>query len=111
MKRTPTLANIKRGESYDIYIGRANGWLNLPESKWKNPFPLKKESERMKILNQHWEYMKTRPDLIEALGELEGKVLGCYCFSSIKNEGKVCHGHNLIKLFEKYVNGEVGSCM
>lgn len=101
--KVPTLANIKKGEFFDLYIGRENKWLNLSESKWKNPFPMKKESERPDVILKHWEYMKEHSELIADLKELEGKVLGCYCFSSVKNEGKKCHGHNLIKLFEMYV--------
>lgn len=97
------LANVKTGEPYDLYIGRANGWLGLPQSKWHNPFVLKKESDRNRILVMHWNYMLEHPELLADLHELANKTLGCYCFSTEKNEGKVCHGHNLIKLFDKYV--------
>jgi len=100
------LANIKKKEPYDIYIGRANRWLNLEGSKWANPFPLKRESDRDLIYDKAEEYFRSRPDLIEALPELEGKTLGCYCFSSTTNTGKKCHGQILIKLYEEfYVNG------
>lgn len=103
MKILPTLANIKKGEPYDIYIGRENKWLNLPESKWKNPFPMKKESERDEVILKHWnDVHENHPELIEALGELNGKVLGCYCFSSATGKGKRCHGHNLITMFQMY---------
>jgi len=99
------LANIKKKEPYDLYIGRANKWLNLEGSKWANPFVLKRESQREDILIQVEEYFRSRPDLIEALPELEGKTLGCYCFSSVTNTGKKCHGHVLIKLYEEfYIN-------
>jgi hypothetical protein len=98
------LANIKKKEYYDIYIGRENKWLNLPASKWQNPFVMKKESEREEVLKKHMEYMLERKDLLADLKELDGKTLGCYCYSSETGIGKKCHGHNLIELFEKMGN-------
>ncbi len=100
------IANIKKKEPFDLYIGRENKWLNLPESKWKNPFPLKRESERAQILEMHWEYMISREDLINDLIELKGKTLGCYCYSDTTKIGKTCHGHNLIRLYDKFVSDE-----
>lgn len=101
------LANIKKKEAFDIYIGRENKWLNLPASKWANPFVLKRESEREEILIKVEEYFRNNPELIAALPELKNKTLGCYCFSSVTGEGKRCHGHILIKLYNEFVEKEV----
>jgi len=86
------VANIKKGESYDLYIGRANRHLNLPESKWRNPFPLKKEALRLECLSACLAYALHRPDLILDLPDLDGKTLGCYC------KPKLCHGQIWIGL-------------
>lgn len=93
------LVNIKNKPTpeYDIYIGRANGWLGLAESKWHNPFRLKNEGQRPEILVQYEEYIRKRPDLIASLHELKGKTLGCYCVP------KTCHGSVLVKLYEEFV--------
>jgi hypothetical protein len=98
------LVNIKKDIApYDIYIGRANRWLGLEESKWHNPFPLKREGDRPKIIEQVEEYFRSRQDLIDALPELKDKTLGCYCYNSDRKEGKHCHGHVLIKLYNEFV--------
>jgi len=85
---------------YDIYIGRLNKWMDLPESKWRNPFVLERESDRRAVLAQHMKYMLSRPDLIAALPELKGKTLACWCTP------KLCHGHNLIDLYNEFVNDD-----
>jgi len=85
----------------DIYIGRRmtmGGW-NLPQSKWANPFPVKKESERADALRKYEEWIRTQPHLIASLEELRGKRLGCWC------KPKACHGDILIRLMdEKYIH-------
>lgn len=55
----------------DVYVGRP--------SKWGNPFKLKRETDRALVLEQYREYLSGRDDLLAALPELRGKVLGCYC--------------------------------
>ena len=83
-------------ESYDVYIGRP--------SKWGNPFTHLKGSTNAKYVKP------TRAEAIEAyrdyilngegihllndLGELEGKVLGCWC------KPKSCHGDILVEILE-----------
>lgn len=34
--------NIKSGDPYDVYIGRANPAYGLAASKWHNPFKLER---------------------------------------------------------------------
>lgn len=92
------LVNLKKSPVYyDDYIGRQNKWLNLKESKWHNPFILKRESERAEILVKYEQYLRSRPDLIACLHELKGKTLACYCYP------KKCHGDVLIKLYNEFV--------
>jgi hypothetical protein len=99
----PTLANIKKHDEYTLYIGRENQWLGLEGSKWGNPFKLERESEREKVLRDHWNWFEEQEDLIAALPELANQVLGCYCFNSKTGHGKKCHGMNLIRAYKKYV--------
>ena len=88
------IANIKKNEPYDLYIGRENKWLGLPCSKWHNPFILKREGDRSMILDQYKNYVISS-GLIKDIDELDGFTLGCYC------RPKKCHGEILIELFDE----------
>jgi len=82
-------------DPYDIYIGRANRRYRLSQSKWANPF------KRKNALEKYERWIKTRPELLGALSELEGKRLGCWCApkGGITIEDKViCHGQILARL-------------
>jgi len=92
------LVNIKSlpGAPHDLYIGRANEALGLPESKWHNPFVLRHERDRDAILAQYRDYVLGSPELIAALPELSAKRLGCYCYP------KRCHGNVLIDIYNLF---------
>lgn len=70
-------------ESYDVYIGRP--------SKWGNPFSIGKDGSREDVIKKYEEYLLGRLDLMKALPELKGKVLGCWCTP------QACHGDVLVK--------------
>mgnify|MGYP003564749057 CR=1 FL=1 len=79
-------------EKYDVYIGRG--------SKWGNPFKIGVHGNRYEVIAQYEAYLiNKRPDLINALPELENKILGCWC-KPLK-----CHGDVLKKIVEKKFNG------
>ena|SRR5215831_12236671 len=98
----PTLLNVRRGHDPQlrhwaeetqrfVYIGRtARGGYKI--SKWHNPFPLRSERDRAAVLAQYRQYLLGQPELLAALPELAGKVLGCWCLP------KPCHGGILIEL-------------
>jgi len=65
-------------EPFDVYIGRG--------SKWGNPFKIGRDRNREEVISKFEAYMMNRPDLIQALPELVGKTLGCWC------KPKACHG-------------------
>jgi len=65
-------------EPFDVYIGRG--------SKWGNPFKIGRDGNREEVISKFEAYMMNRPDLIQALPELVGKTLGCWC------KPKACHG-------------------
>lgn len=73
-------------EPYDIYIGRP--------TKWGNPFTIGKDGTRDAVISKYEAYIMGRPDLIQALPELEGKTLGCWC------KPKACHGDILKIMIE-----------
>ena len=98
--------NKDKGKHYDIYIGRQNDSKGLNGSKWGNPIHLTKERDRLLVLQQHEAYMRSRPDLLDVLHELKGKTLACYCCTlspGSEFKGKLCHGTNLIKLYDELV--------
>lgn len=74
-------------EPFDVYIGRP--------SKWGNPFKLRASDglkERRMVLSAYEYWLKGQPELLVALPELKGKVLGCWC------KPKGCHGDLLARL-------------
>lgn len=78
----------------EVYIGRAmfrGGW-KLKKSIWANPY---KGSD---TLDQYREHVTSKPELMSALHELDGKVLGCWCK---KNGNEPCHGDVLVQLLKE----------
>lgn len=76
---------------YNVYIGRG--------SKWGNPFSHKAGtkaqyvvSSREEAIAQYEAWLKKQPELMAALPELKGKVLGCWC------SPLACHGDVLTRL-------------
>ena len=61
-------------------------------SKWRNTFTVKKYGLE-KCLELYEKRVRSTPELIEAIGELEGMELGCWC------KPNPCHGDVLIKIF------------
>ena len=82
-------------EKYDVYIGRGKGI-------WGNPYTHKdgtqaiKVSTREEAIEKYREYILGKPELLEKLGELKGKKLGCWC---VPNND--CHGRILVELIEE----------
>jgi hypothetical protein len=95
---TPRVVHVK-DRYFTLYIGRA--WAEFPESKWHNPFHLADSNdivERCHVAEQYEAYVRSNPDLIAALPELAGQVLGCWCRPKCP-----CHGDILAKLFNEFV--------
>ena len=85
-----------------VYIGRnmSHHVAGALGSKWGNPFTAKKgnRNSRKKCLERYENHVRKNPDLFNAVMELEGKELGCWCKPS------PCHGDILIKLFKERQN-------
>lgn len=88
---------------YDVYIGRWN--RNVPvQSKWANPFKIGKDGTRAQVIEKYRDYLLSRQDLMDALPELRGKRLGCWCVQSPVSElrqEQQCHGEVLLELLSK----------
>jgi len=90
-----TIVNLYKSE-YDVYIGRDPRY---GDTKWGNPFkdPLMPLHEK---LQKYEEYVTNSQHLMDSLGELKGKKLGCTC------KPKPCHGDVLVKLTNQKFGGE-----
>ena len=77
------VVNLKR-DKYDIYIGRP--------SKWGNPYIIGRDGNRTEVIELYRAYLFDNKELMDALPELKGKVLGCYC------KPEQCHGDILEEL-------------
>lgn len=72
-----------------VYIGRP--------SKWGNPFAMRDESDRVRVLNDYKDYLIENPSLMEDMKkELSGKDLACFCSPN------PCHGDIIVQV----CNGE-----
>lgn len=83
---TTRVVHCKR-ERYDVYIGRP--------SIWGNPFVMRRESDRERVIAEYLEWVQEQPELMSRLHELRGKRLGCFC------SPKLCHGHVLAELADR----------
>jgi len=87
-----TVVNIKSGEPYDVYIGRAVPRKGLKRSVWHNPYSIGRDGDRDEVIAMYEIYLRSRPDLMARLSELRGKRLGCWCSPA------ACHGNVLARL-------------
>lgn len=91
MKKSTTVVHCKKSH-HDVYIGRP--------SKWGNPFKSGVDGTRSEVIAMYEEHILNSPDLLAALKELDGKILGCWC------KPKSCHGDVLVKLVKQYVSNK-----
>jgi len=70
-------------EPYDVYVGRP--------SKWGNPYTIGRDGSRAEVIEKYHHYLLSNQELLDALPELRGKVLGCWCAP------KPCHADILLE--------------
>ena len=88
-----TVINIKKSDIKEFeYMGRGNAWLCLPHSIFHNPFIMKNEGDRERVLEAYKNHIINSPHLIKKLPTLIDKTLGCYCCP------KKCHVEVLVYL-------------
>lgn len=66
--------------------------LHRPPLKWGNPFAVGRDGTREQVIERYERWLADQPALLGALGELEGRTLGCWCAP------KPCHGEVLARL-------------
>jgi hypothetical protein len=67
-----------------VYIGRPG--------KWGNPFSIGKDGNRNEVILKYIDWIATQHELLNALGELRGRDLVCFCHPL------ACHGDVLTEL-------------
>ena len=100
---------------YDHYIGRGKG----DRGCWGNPYThrdepntlaIHKVATREEAIEKYREYILGRPDLLDRLHELKGKILGCWCSQKgpIDHNDKpyICHGQVLCELIAERFGDE-----
>lgn len=88
-----TVVVNRRREAFDVYIGRG--------SKWGNPYRIGVDGNRDDVIGKYRWWIAEQPFLLDALGELRGKRLGCYC------KPERCHGDVLRELvIERFTDAE-----
>ena len=98
---TPPIARVVnlRAEPFDVYIGRPTP--QRPAGPFGNPFVMRRESDRARVIAEHRAWLRTRPDLVaRVLAELPGKRLGCFCHP------RPCHGDVLAALANRTLRPE-----
>jgi len=77
-----------KGERFPIY-----------DSIWTTPYKIGRDGTRAEVVQKYETLMRAKlavdKELRQALMQLEGKVLGCWCAP------EPCHGHVLLKLIEE----------
>lgn len=91
------VVHIRRNR-YDIYIGRG--------SIWGNPFKIGPDGDRAEVLRKYKDYLLRGEGrhLLQRIGELEGKTLGCFCAEAgglTTTDETRCHGQLLLGLLER----------
>jgi len=98
LRFSTTVVHVRR-EKFDVYIGRANKRYAQATSKWANPYRVGRDGDRATVIARYREYVLGRPDLLEDLGELRRKRLGCWCKPADGFGGRLmCHGQILAGL-------------
>ena len=79
-------------EKYDVYIGGPVPRKGIKGSKWENPKRSPRDGSREEVIKWYEEWIQAQPELMAALHELKGRVLGCWC------SPLPCHGDVLARL-------------
>jgi hypothetical protein len=88
-------------EVYDVLIDRSTKWGN-PYSHKVGTKALYLVKTREEAIERYEEYLLSNPELLAALPELRGKVLGCWCHPLR------CHGHVLVRFAAEEAFEEAG---
>lgn len=98
------VVNIKSGEPYDLYIGRAMPRMGLRGSIWANPFRIDAGCSREQAIEKYRLWLLEQRGLLQLLPSLQGKVLACWCAPKggvTADDPLVCHGQILAGLADE----------
>jgi len=99
MAAKPVRLQLSRRKGFDLQkVSRETNGLKATvvsrPGKWGSPYPLKKESERAKVIARYRAYLDANRKLRdEARKELAGKNLACWC-----KPGLPCHAEILLRV-------------
>ena len=82
-------------EPYDVYIGRPSKWGNPFTHSINGSLAQHRVSSRDEAVSSYENWIRTQSELLDALPELVGKVLGCWC------KPQACHGDVLVRLLKE----------
>lgn len=82
-KQMINIINIKSGQKYDFYAGRANKTYNLKESILSNHFIIGKDGNREEVIEKYKIYFYNRinkdKEFKDYVLSLRGKTGACWC--------------------------------
>lgn len=87
MTTAPAVVNLRAVNLRDPDVVRIDR-----RSKWGNPYRIGPDGSRADVIAAYRRWVLDRPELLEDLGELEGKRLACWCAP------QACHGDVLAEL-------------
>jgi uncharacterized protein YebE (UPF0316 family) len=94
-KNDMKVVNAKE-EEFDVYIGRG--------TKWGNKFVEGVDGTREEVIQLYKEWFLKNPALqVDAIKELQNKVLGCHC------KPKPCHGDILVDFIKRRLTNGTNS--
>jgi len=86
-----------------LYIGRACRGSGGVGSQWGNPYTILPERTLEEVLRLFTEHLHSSPELLDGLGDLVGKELGCWC------KPNPCHGDILVEECKRWLAREDSS--
>ena len=106
----PNIINLHNVENIEewlksdnnVYVGREgeNEVLKNEDCKWGNPFTLREYRSRKKVVDLYRADISNNEELMAAIEQLHGKVLGCWCSPC------QCHAEVLHELAGNCINYE-----
>lgn len=97
-----SVVNIKRGETYDVYIGR--NAPHQPRNPLGNPYHIGIDGDRDEVVRKFaYDFplrLRTEPEFRAAVLACQGKRMGCHC-SPLR-----CHGNVLATFVNALDQGE-----
>jgi hypothetical protein len=90
------VANMKRDKALISWAKKNGLFVRIDRrTKWGNRFELGKDGERDFVIESYALYFERKLSLHSHVAELDGKVLGCWCYP------EACHGGELLRVLKE----------